>query len=408
MNTNDRPLRRQLRLLCLYEGLRGFRIAGAIWVVLLLGRGYTLAQVGLAEAVFHGVSLICEVPSGMLADLMGRKRTLVCAGLVSAASGAAMAASSSWLGVCIAMGLEALGFNLASGTLEAITYDSLKQASRESDYVRWDGRLGACFSALQALACLGSFITVRIGFSGAYAAAACIGLGSALAASRLTEPVPGGVRRQPVPLCRWPGKLAAHTIDNVRFLLSHPRLAARMLAIGIVSAASYLMEMFWQDHLLASGLPAGLVGTALFGLMAMDTLGALAAPRLPGRLRTLFCSVGPAVAVCAALAGLPSLWASLLAAPAACLLSTAFLTRADSLMQPYYPSESRATLTSVNNMVYSLCMVALSPAAGLAAGLWGAGPCLALIGLGLAAVCGAAALLTRLESFGGTQNEPKN
>lgn len=404
MNPNDRPLGRQMGFLCLYEGLRGFRIAGVIWVLLLLGRGYSPAQVGMAEAVFHGVSLVCEVPSGMLADLMGRKRTLVCAGLTAAAAGAVMAASGGWAGVCLAMGLEALSFNLASGTLEAITYDSLKQAGRQEDYVCWDGRLGACYSTLQALACLASFVTVRIGFAGAYAVTAAIGLCSALAASRLTEPLPDGMCRQPVPLRRWPGKLAAHTVQNVRFLLARPRLTARMLAISLVSAASYLLEMFWQDHLLDAGLPAGLVGTALFSLMAMDTLGSLAAPRLPGRLRTLFCLAGPAVALCVALAGLPVLWASLLAAPAACLLSTAFLTRADSLMQPYYPSASRATLTSVNSMMYSLCMVVLSPAAGLAAGSLGAGACLGLIGLGLACVCGAAALITSKRN-GGTSHE---
>ena len=52
-------------------------------------RGFSIAQVGIAEGVFHVVSMCCEIPSGMVADLIGRKRTLVLSGLVSAAGSCA-------------------------------------------------------------------------------------------------------------------------------------------------------------------------------------------------------------------------------------------------------------------------------------------------------------------------------
>ena len=40
-------------------------------------RGFSLVQVGFAEAVFHIASLIFEIPSGMLADIYGRKKMLI-------------------------------------------------------------------------------------------------------------------------------------------------------------------------------------------------------------------------------------------------------------------------------------------------------------------------------------------
>lgn len=79
-------LNKQLFLLQAHEAVRGFRIAGAVWVLLLVGRGFSLAAVGVAEGVFHIVSMLFEVPSGMLADILGRKRTLIAAGLVNAAA----------------------------------------------------------------------------------------------------------------------------------------------------------------------------------------------------------------------------------------------------------------------------------------------------------------------------------
>ena len=57
------------------------RITDAVWVALLAARGFSLWEIGLAESVFHIVSLLCEVPSGMAADLLGRKKTLVSGGV---------------------------------------------------------------------------------------------------------------------------------------------------------------------------------------------------------------------------------------------------------------------------------------------------------------------------------------
>ena len=60
-------IKHQLRALYLLEAVSGFGLAQVIWVVLLAGRGFSLAQIGLAEGFFHLVSFFCEVPSGMAA-----------------------------------------------------------------------------------------------------------------------------------------------------------------------------------------------------------------------------------------------------------------------------------------------------------------------------------------------------
>ena len=69
-------IKKQLQNLYLYELISGFQIVDVVWVVFLLQRGFSIAQVGIAEGVFHMVSMCCEIPSGMVADLIGRKRTL--------------------------------------------------------------------------------------------------------------------------------------------------------------------------------------------------------------------------------------------------------------------------------------------------------------------------------------------
>ena len=76
---HKRKLNLKKQLACIYTAdfFSGLRITDAVWVALLAARGFSLWEIGLAESVFHVVSLLCEVPSGMAADLLGRKKTLV-------------------------------------------------------------------------------------------------------------------------------------------------------------------------------------------------------------------------------------------------------------------------------------------------------------------------------------------
>lgn len=69
--------KKQLNKLYQNNFLFNISIAGAAWVLLLVSRGFSLVQVGIAETVFHAVSIICEIPSGMFADVIGRKKSLL-------------------------------------------------------------------------------------------------------------------------------------------------------------------------------------------------------------------------------------------------------------------------------------------------------------------------------------------
>ena len=121
-------IKKQIRTLYLYEVVSGFQIVDLVWVLFLIQRGFSLAEAGIAEGVFHAVSMCCEIPSGMLSDLAGRRRTLAAAGIVSALSSFLMIATDFFPVILLAMGMNAVSYNLVSGTREALTYDSLLEA----------------------------------------------------------------------------------------------------------------------------------------------------------------------------------------------------------------------------------------------------------------------------------------
>ena len=75
---------RTLTVFRLYQFFNGIIFTGPIWAVFLLSRGLSLTQFGIVEACLHVGMLIAQVPTGALADALGRRRLLVAAGFFTA------------------------------------------------------------------------------------------------------------------------------------------------------------------------------------------------------------------------------------------------------------------------------------------------------------------------------------
>lgn len=174
-------LQKQLRCVYLHAFFSTLRFTDAVWVALLAARGFSLAEIGLAEGMFHLTSLLCEVPSGMAADLLGRRRTLIFGGVLGVFSALAMASAPGLGLICTAMALKALGYNMLSGTAEALIYDSLKMAGRKKDYIKVDANASICMKIATALGSLASLLAGVLRYAGYYLADAVSALLSALA-----------------------------------------------------------------------------------------------------------------------------------------------------------------------------------------------------------------------------------
>ena len=264
-------LQKQLRCVYLHAFTSTLRFTDAVWVALLAARGFTLAQIGLAEGVFHGVSLLCEVPSGMAADLLGRRRTLIFGGALGVVSAATMAFAPSLAFICAGMGLKALGYNLLSGTTEALTYDSLKAAGRERDYIKVDAKASIFMKLASALGALASLLAGVLTSAGYYLADAAVSAVSALAAANLTEPVVTDEQaaREKHILQELPARLRVHILDSLDCLCSSTPARRIIMADAVISLPSYLTSMFVQQRLTQQGwamewlfLPGLLAGAA--------------------------------------------------------------------------------------------------------------------------------------------------
>lgn len=357
-------IKKQLRKLYLYELISGFQIVDAVWVVFLLQRGFSIAQVGIAEGVFHVVSMCCEIPSGMVADLIGRKRTLVLSGLVSAAGSLCMILTNAFPMILVAMGLNALSYNLVSGSREALTYDSLLEAGAQEEYLRVSAIQEKLYLFVFAAANLFSVVTVSLGYEKGYLISMVQGICCSIVAFRIWEPGRENTKQHEKNR-NWTRILRKHVIESGKFFVTHGFAARRVLISGVAAAGYYIVFMLLQQHLVEQGLQAKWIGIPLllisFGGMAGASLG-----EKTGKVKIKFLLLAGGVleGVLIVFSGMPALPGCVLAAAFAHGISEMLAIRIGDENQKVFSSEVRATMVSVESMVYSVVMVVLSPVVG--------------------------------------------
>ena len=361
-------LKKQIRLLLSLEWVGYFRPAGAIWVLLLARRGFTLAEIGLAEGFFHLVSLCCEVPSGLLADLLGRRRTLAMGQLLFAMSALAMICSRTLTGVCLNMALTALGYNLASGTREAITYDSLVLYGEEKNYLATSSRQNVAYRLSSSAATLCAGGVVFIGYRAGYALDILFALAAMGVALSLHEPLVTDTQRARAAarLHELPRMMGEHIGAASRFLAKHPASVSLMLFNALAGAMATLLGFYLQDGLSAAGAGAVFLGPLLVAVGLGGALGSRLSPMLGSLPYPVAAAIACGEILCGyVLVAVGSVPLMALGGFVAAMGDDSLQTLTDARLNAGLPSDQRATLISVSSMCFSVVMLVLSPLAGL-------------------------------------------
>lgn len=128
-----------------------------IFVIFLQAKGLTITQVMILQALFALMVVILEVPSGAVADIIGRKKTISLGTIFVGLGIVYYAFAESFSGFVFAEMLFAIGAALASGADTAIMYDTLKKLKKEKQFKKIVGRTTAIgFVALAIASIIGS------------------------------------------------------------------------------------------------------------------------------------------------------------------------------------------------------------------------------------------------------------
>jgi MFS family permease len=150
----DRDL--QYYKFCAYGFLKDLRFFEPFLLLLFLDKGLSYLQVGSLYALREVLINIVEIPSGIMADAMGRRRTMIMSFMAYIVSFGLFYFSDSYLTLLGAMAVFAFGDAFRTGTHKAMIFDYLKLkgwADQKTHYYghtrSWSQR-GAALSALIA------------------------------------------------------------------------------------------------------------------------------------------------------------------------------------------------------------------------------------------------------------------
>lgn len=368
-------IKKQISGLYASSVLANLSLTGA-WVAILAVRGYSLVEIGFAETVFHITSLLLEIPSGVFADVFGRKNMLIVSNIMRMIGNIIMIASCNLFMVCTSIAFNAASESFSSGSGDALAYDSLKMINYEEYYERYVSNQLVIYRLCSGLSTLCAGFALLIGHKIAYSTDILMGIIQIRILLSLYEVGIHHSGRNNEKMIRSIGKeLISCFVTSLFFLKREKKAVFLMFCNSLVGAIDILLLFFLQAKLLEVGLPGMALGFALLFMQIGGIVGAKIVPKWKKlwkrmRYRRAF-AISAWLVLLGMLAEYSGMWFIMtLGGFIAALGDDALQVRTNTILQDMFPSEQRATLISMESFTFSMIMIVLSPLAGILFSYW--------------------------------------
>jgi MFS family permease len=387
-----RSIQRTYLLLMLGNTLAASFIWG-INTIFLLDAGLTNLEAFAANAFFTAGMVVFEVPTGIVADTVGRRASYLLGTVTLAGSTLFYVLlwqieAAFWLWAIASM-LLGLGFTFFSGAVEAWLVDALHATAFTGQLETVFGR-GQVVSGAAMLtgSVAGGFIAQQTTLGVPFVLRGVVLVVMFAVAFALMHDVGFTPRKGGHPLAEM-RKIASASIEYgwrvpaVKWLMVEALFTGGVGVYGFYALQPYLLELYGDPEAYQI---AGLVAAIVAGA---QILGGIAAPRI----RRLFQRRTSALIFAAALSSLAllmiglieSFWVVIGMIVVWGLLFAATMPIRQAYMNGLIPSQQRATILSFDSLVSSSGGVWVQPVLGRAADVWGYAPSY-LMGAGISAL----------------------
>ena len=173
----------------LLQAVLWFMVAMPIIVLFFQEHGLSLTEVMTLQAIYSFSVAICEIPSGYIADLFGRKKTIVMGTIFLFSGYLVFSFYAGFYAFAVAQILVGIGGSLMSGSDSALLYDTLLETGDKKAYTKIEGRNYAIGNFSEATAgILGGFLAVSSIYFPIYVQTAILFLSIPIALT-LVEPI---------------------------------------------------------------------------------------------------------------------------------------------------------------------------------------------------------------------------
>ena len=342
-----------------YFGITSF------WILFFIQNGLSLLQIGLLESIFHGTSLLCEIPSGMLADRFSYKTNLYLARLASIVSSILIlfGQGNFWI-YALAMMVSAWSYNFDSGTSTAFLYDSAVEAGQKDQYLQISSFLSGVAEVTRTLGTVVAGFFIHGALAWTYLIAIGLSFLSIILIYFMKEPMAKRGRNEVL-------TFKTIVLQVRKEWQEKPVLFYWMMTYQLVGTLMCMFYFYYQQKI------SDLVGWQVSLVMLIGSGLNLIAVYVASQIGKKWNSnrVFPTLV---ALTGL-ALLLVFLGTPFAFLLVYLLTNTLYAVYQPIYfndlqgylPSSVRATMLSINSMLFSLSMIVIFPLTGWLIDRWG-------------------------------------
>jgi MFS family permease len=361
MSQSARAMRRHASAYALFSVASSIRFTQAIWLIYLAEHGYSPFAIGLFEMLFHLAKLVAEVPTGVFADLVGRRASLIAACAVGAVSELLFLAPAPPI-IALSLALAGISWAFRGGADAALLWGMADQADARGVAER--------FTRLYSWMFIMLLIGEAIGTT----------TGGALATLAIALPFLAQSAMQALsilPLLTIPEQRAgehhrlaplAHVGEGLRAVRRDPVLLGLLLLSGLLAGVFTTVSIYSQLFFTTLGLSIAAVGLVYGVTVGPNVLYAALAPRLIARLPRAWllggCVTAESLGLLAMRSGQPVVAVAgfVLLFYATDSVTTAAISR---YLNERAPEAQRATVLSLDTGLFSATMIVLFPLFGL-------------------------------------------
>ncbi len=341
------------------QALRWMLLIMPVIIPFFQENGLDMQQILFLQAAFSTVIIVFEVPSGYVADVIGRKFTLVLGSAFGAVGFCFYAYAHTFTEFLLVEMLLGIGGSLISGADTALLYDTLFELQQDEHFKKYAGRLGSVANFSEGFAAIIGGELALISLRTPLYVEAVLAILCVPVALTLTEPSRHKLETQESSFKNiW--RIVHYTLHG------HAEIKWLVLYSSLVGLSTFTIVWFVQPYLQAADLPLRYFGLSWAVLQFSVGFFALIAYRvehLLGRKKSLISLILLSSSAYLLLSQFQTLWA----VP---IIFIFYLVRGingpvlNDYINRLVTSDIRATVLSVKNLIGRLMFVILGPILG--------------------------------------------
>jgi MFS family permease len=242
----------------LYSTFAELLILGPILVLFLVAKGLSFTEIMVLQSISAIAVVLFEVPTGAVADKIGRKESLLLGSLLWAVSLGIYVVGNSFPMFIFAEVIFSLGATFKSGADNALIYDSLKVMGREKEFQSIEGKARSYALYAQAIGSIIAGFVYEVNVNLPFLISVLFMVVTIIISLRFKEP----------PIEGKVGKYGINYIDQIKesgkFILSHEKIKAIIIFTMMFFIFYRTAFFYYQPYMEAVNIPVRYFGIIFF------------------------------------------------------------------------------------------------------------------------------------------------